>query len=106
MSRIGRSIKRRVAANAGSLIGRGIPDLQVYVLDAGLEPVPAGVVGELYVAGAGLARGYLIGPALTRRAVRRRPVWRCRAPACTGPATWRGGGPTACWSSSAAPTTR
>ncbi|HEU4964844.1 MAG TPA: amino acid adenylation domain-containing protein [Bacilli bacterium] len=54
-----------VQANRGSVIGVPIPDLQVYVLDAHLEPAPIGVVGELYVGGAGLARGYLNRPELT-----------------------------------------
>ena len=50
---------------AGSVIGVPIPDLQVYILDEQQQPVPVGVPGEMYVGGAGLARGYLRRPELT-----------------------------------------
>ncbi|MGW5652734.1 non-ribosomal peptide synthetase [Streptomyces humi] len=46
-------------------IGRALPGERLYVLDRGLRPAPAGIPGDLYVAGTGLARGYLRRPGLT-----------------------------------------
>ena len=55
-----------VPANAAAVpIGRAVPNSRAYVLDGRMEPASAGVPGELYAGGDGLARGYARRPALT-----------------------------------------
>ncbi|WP_023986327.1 non-ribosomal peptide synthetase [Mycolicibacterium neoaurum] len=54
-----------LAAGVGSVIGAPLPDIRIYLLDEQGRPVPIGVPGELYIAGAGVAAGYLNRPELT-----------------------------------------
>ena len=53
------------SAGATVAIGRPLPGVRAYVLDAAVRPVPDGVPGELYIAGAGVSHGYLGDPART-----------------------------------------
>nr|MDZ8289084.1 amino acid adenylation domain-containing protein [Nostoc sp. ChiSLP01] len=62
-----RPLSKTDLTNTASVIGRAIPDLQVYVLDEHQQPVPIGVPGEMYVGGAGVTSGYLNRLELTQQ---------------------------------------
>jgi amino acid adenylation domain-containing protein len=62
-----REIDRADTESTASVVGAAIPDLRVYILDEEMNPVPEGAVGEIYVGGPGVGRGYLRRPELNRR---------------------------------------
>ncbi|MCP4319528.1 MAG: AMP-binding protein, partial [Hyphomicrobiales bacterium] len=53
---------------SSNIIGLPFPNVTYYVLDAHLQPLPVGMMGELYIGGDGVGRGYLNRPDLTRKA--------------------------------------
>ncbi|WP_102796132.1 non-ribosomal peptide synthetase [Bowmanella denitrificans] len=81
------AIDRQIVEKShGSLIGRPIEDLSIYLLDEHANLVPPGAVGEIYVGGAGLARGYLYRPELTSQRFIDNPL-----PASVHPRLYRSG---------------
>ncbi|MHB9147052.1 MAG: amino acid adenylation domain-containing protein, partial [Candidatus Amoebophilus sp.] len=58
-------LNKNFCNQSASIIGRPLADLTVFILTDTLEPCPVGIVGEIYVGGAGVAQGYLNRPELT-----------------------------------------
>ncbi|MCP4316602.1 MAG: AMP-binding protein, partial [Hyphomicrobiales bacterium] len=58
---------------SSNIIGLPFPNVTYYVLDTHLQPLPVGVMGELYIGGDGVGRGYLNRPDLTRKAFIKNP---------------------------------
>ena len=81
-----------LSANDGGFLsgGRPMPNTSVQIRDAAGNPVPPGVVGEIWLGGAGLAQGYLNQPALTEACFRETPTGRRYRSGDLG--RWRAGG--------------
>ena len=70
------------------VLGRPLANTQVYILDKNLQPVPAGVPGEIHIAGDGVTCGYLNLPELTADKFILNPFSPESNSACTKPVTW------------------